>query len=248
MNFTFYEFISHYEENEMSLEMFKLDGKVAVVTGGSRGFGKAMALGLADAGADAIKVGIGPGSICTTRVVAGVGIPQISAIYQAKKALGDEIPIIADGGIKQSGDIAKSIAVGASSVMMGSTLAGTDESPGEKILYHGRKYVVYRGMGSLEAMKQSQGSRERYGQIDVDDDKQLVPQGVEGLILYRGSISEVVHLFVGGLRYSLGYCGTRNISDLQNKSRICKITNAGLKEAHPHDIKLTKDAPNYLTE
>lgn len=202
---------------------------------------------LADAGADGVKVGIGPGSICTTRVVAGVGVPQLSAVYNVRKALPDDVPVIADGGIRQSGDVAKAIAAGASSVMMGSVLAGTQESPGEKIIHQGRRYVVYRGMGSLAAMKTSKGSRERYGQADVEDEKKLVPQGIEGMVPYRGSIFEVVHQFAGGLRYSCGYCGTRNIPDLQQKAVLVKVTNAGLKEAHPHDVTMLKDAPNYMS-
>ena len=202
---------------------------------------------LADAGADGVKVGIGPGSICTTRVVAGVGVPQLSAVYNVRKALPDDVPVIADGGIRQSGDVAKAIAAGASSVMMGSVLAGTQESPGEKIIHQGRRYVVYRGMGSLAAMKTSKGSRERYGQADVDDEKKLVPQGIEGMVPYRGSIFEVVHQFAGGVRYSCGYCGTKTLADLQQKAVLVKVTNAGLKEAHPHDVTMLKDAPNYMS-
>lgn len=205
------------------------------------------AVDLLDAGVDAVKVGVGPGSICTTRVVAGVGIPQITAIYEARKALGSEIPIIADGGIKQSGDIAKAIALGADSVMMGSALAGTLESPGEKIYHNGRRYVVYRGMGSVEAMKQGEGSRERYNQADVDD-KKLVPQGIEGLVPFRGPVEDAIHQFVGGLKYSMGYCGTRNIPEMQQNSKFIRISGAGLREAHPHDVKIIKDAPNYMHE
>lgn len=217
--------------------------KVDVVAGNIATMEAAKAL--MDAGVDAVKVGIGPGSICTTRVVAGVGIPQVSAIWEARQALGDSVPIIADGGIKQSGDVPKAIVAGASTVMMGSALAGTQESPGEKIFHHGRRYVVYRGMGSLEAMKKNKGSRERYGQSDVDDDAQLVPQGVEGLVPFRGSAMDVLHQYIGGLRYSLGYCGTRTIAELQNNGRFVRISGAGLREAHPHDIQMTKDAPNY---
>ena len=202
---------------------------------------------LADAGADAIKVGIGPGSICTTRVVAGVGVPQISAIYAAASAVGDEVPVIADGGIKQSGDVPKAIAAGASSVMMVSVLAGTSESNGEVVLHQGRSYVAYRGMGSLEAMKRNAGSRERYGQDDVSDDSQLVPQGIEAMVPFRGSVNNVIHQFVGGLRYSLGYCGTRTIAELQHNARLVRVTAAGLREAHPHDVVITKDAPNYTS-
>ena len=198
--------------------------------------------------ADAVKVGIGPGSICTTRVVAGVGTPQVTAVYQVRKAIGDELPLIADGGIKQSGDVAKAFAVGASSVMMGSVLAATLESPGEKIIHHGRRYVLYRGMGSLEAMKKNKGSRERYGQCDVDNSKLLVPQGVEGMVPYRGALWEVIHQFAGGLRYSLGYCGTRTIAELRQRAKVIRVSSSGLKEAHPHDIIMSKDAPNYMSE
>ncbi|MCK5844115.1 MAG: IMP dehydrogenase, partial [Victivallales bacterium] len=200
---------------------------------------------LVKAGADAVKVGIGPGSICTTRVVAGVGVPQLTAIYEVRKAIGPKIPVIADGGIKQSGDIAKALAMGASSVMMGSALAGTKESPGEKVLHQGKMYVVYRGMGSVSAMKTGKGSRERYGQEEVDKENKLVPQGIEGMVLYRGEVADVIHQYVGGLRYSLGYCGARTIADMREKSRFVRITGSGLKEAHPHDITITKDAPNY---
>lgn len=219
-------------------------GDIVDVVAGNIATGEA-AKDLIDAGADAVKVGIGPGSICTTRVVAGVGIPQISAIYNAKKAIGDEVPVIADGGIKQTGDIAKAIAVGADSTMMGSVLAATEESPGEKIIHQGRRFVVYRGMGSLGAMRKAKGSRERYGQRDVENDKQLVPQGIEGLVPYRGSTAEVLHQFVGGLRNSLGYCGSRDLREFQSKVRFCRVSSAGLREAHPHDIKINKDAPNY---
>ena len=203
---------------------------------------------LINAGADAVKVGIGPGSICTTRVVAGVGTPQVSAIYEAYKAIGEEVPIIADGGIKQSGDVPKAIAVGASCVMMGSVLAGTLEGPGEKTFRNGRRYVLYRGMGSLVAMQKSKGSRERYGQKDTDDVKQIVPQGVEGMVPYRGSLSEVLCQFIGGLRYSLGYCGTKTIPELRARAKVTRVSPSALKEAHPHDIIMTRDAPNYMQE
>jgi len=211
-------------------------GNVATAEGGKA---------LADAGADGIKVGIGPGSICTTRVVAGVGIPQVSAVYQVKKAVGS-IPVIADGGIKQSGDVAKAIAVGASSVMMGSALAGTMESTGEITLHQGRRYVIYRGMGSLEAMKHSKGSRERYGQSDVDDDKKLVPQGIEGLVPFRGPVADVIHQFTGGLKYSCGYVGAHDINEFHRIAKLVRVSHAGLIEAHPHDITMLKDAPNYM--
>ena len=214
------------------------------VVAGNIGTGEA-ARALVDAGADAVKVGIGPGSICTTRVVAGVGVPQITAIYEAYKAIGDEVPIIADGGIKQSGDVAKAIAVGASSVMMGSLLAATAESPGEKILHQGRRFVVYRGMGSLEAMKTGKGSRERYSQGDIEDNSKLIPQGIEGRVPYRGETGEVLHQYAGGLKFSLGYCGARTIAELQQKAILYRVTASGLREAHPHDIQVVKDAPNY---
>ena len=200
---------------------------------------------LADAGADGIKVGIGPGSICTTRVVAGVGVPQVTAVYEVAKAVPSDIPVIADGGIKQSGDVAKAIAVGASCVMMGSALAGTSESTGEVILHQGRSYVAYRGMGSLAAMKTGKGSRERYGQDDVDDEAKLVPQGIEGMVPFRGPVSNVIVQFTGGLRYSFGYCGARTVPEFQARAKMVRVTAAGLREAHPHDVTMTKDAPNY---
>ena len=203
---------------------------------------------LADAGVDAIKVGIGPGSICTTRVVAGVGIPQVTAVYEVSRAIPEDIPVIADGGIKQSGDVAKAIAFGASSVMMGSALAGTTESTGEVTLHQGRRYVIYRGMGSLEAMKTGKASRERYGQCDVDDDKKLVPQGIEGLVPFRGPVADVIFQFVGGLRYALGYCGARTIKELQETAKAIRVSPAGLREAHPHDVTMLKDAPNYISK
>ncbi len=197
------------------------------------------------AGADAVKVGIGPGSICTTRVVAGVGVPQITAIYQAARAVRGEIPIIADGGIKYSGDVAKALAVGASTVMMGSALAGTDECPGERILHQGRQFVVYRGMGSLEAMKTGKGSRERYSQGDVENAAKLVPQGIEGMVPYRGPVGEVLHQYAGGVRFALGYCGSRTIAEFQDKAEVMRVSPAGRQEAHPHDVTVIRDAPNY---
>lgn len=200
---------------------------------------------LLDAGADAVKVGIGPGSICTTRVVAGVGVPQLTAVYEVAKALNGEIPVIADGGIKQSGDVAKAMAVGAETVMMGSVLAGTDECPGERMIHNGRSYVAYRGMGSVEAMKTGKGSRERYGQADVDSDNKLVPQGIEGLVPYRGPVGNIVHQFVGGLKYSLGYVGADSIPQFIGKAELIRVSSAGLREAHPHDVKIHKEAPNY---
>ena len=196
---------------------------------------------LIEAGVDCVKVGIGPGSICTTRVVAGVGVPQITAIMEcARAAKPHNIPIIADGGIKYSGDIAKAIAAGANCVMLGSLLAGTDESPGEMELYQGRRFKVYRGMGSLAAMEH--GSKDRYFQEDA---KKLVPEGVEGRVHYKGSLSEVVFQLLGGLRSGMGYCGTPTIDDLRENGRFVKITGAGLAESHPHDVFITKEAPNY---
>lgn len=214
------------------------------VVAGNVGTGEG-AKALVDAGVDAVKVGIGPGSICTTRVVAGVGIPQVTAVYDVRQAIGDEVPVISDGGIAHSGDVSKAIAVGADCVMMGSALAGTEESPGERILHQGRTYVVYRGMGSLEAMKEAKGSRERYGQRDVATAEELVPQGVEGLVPYRGRVADVLQQFAGGLKYALGYCGARTLPELWAKAKLMRVSPAALYEAHPHDIKVLKDAPNY---
>lgn len=214
------------------------------VIGGNIATGEA-AIALRDAGADAVKVGIGPGSICTTRVVAGVGIPQISAIYNAAAALKGSIPVIADGGIRHSGDVAKALVAGASSVMMGSVLAGTDESPGEKILYEGRQFVVYRGMGSLDAMKSREGSRQRYGLLNETSDDDLVPQGIEGVVPYAGKVDKVLKQYSGGLQASLGYCGCRTIPELQENGQFVRVSHAGVLESHAHDIKITKEAPNY---
>ncbi len=198
---------------------------------------------LADAGADAIKVGIGPGSICTTRIVAGIGVPQITAVMEAANALKNKkIGIISDGGIRYTGDMVKALAAGASCVMMGNVFAGTEESPGETIIYEGRKFKQYRGMGSLGAM--AQGSNDRYFQDVEDDIKKFVPEGIEGRVAYKGSLKEVVHQYTGGLRAGMGYCGANNIIELQ-KAKFVKITNAGIKESHAHDIDITKEAPNY---
>ena len=195
-------------------------------------------------GADAIKVGIGPGSICTTRVIAGVGYPQLSAIMEVRKALVDtDIPLIADGGIRFTGDTPKAIAAGADSVMLGSMLAGTRESPGETIIYEGRKYKTYRGMGSVEAMKL--GSKDRYFQDVEDDIKKLVPEGIVGRVPFKGDLNESIHQFVGGLRAGMGYCGAKNIAMLKANGKFITITSAGMKESHPHDISITKEAPNY---
>jgi IMP dehydrogenase len=201
---------------------------------------------LIDAGADAIKVGVGPGSICTTRVIAGIGVPQITAIMKtAHVARKSNIPVIADGGVKYSGDVTKALAAGANAVMIGNLFAGTDESPGEMVLYQGRSYKVYRGMGSLEAMRE--GSRDRYLQGDVEDVK-LVPEGIEGRVPYRGALSFCVHQLIGGLKAGMGYVGCRTISDLQKQARFIKVTSAGLRESHVHDVIITKEAPNYRLE
>ena len=202
------------------------------------------ALELRDAGADAVKVGIGPGSICTTRVVTGVGVPQIRAIYDCAKVLEGDIPVIADGGIRNSGDVPKALVAGASTVMMGSILAGTEESPGEKVIYQGRQYVSYRGMGSLGAMHDGMGSRERYDQPHTKKED-LVPQGIEGMVPFAGSVKQVLTQFCGGLQSALGYCGTRSIADLQNAGQFIRISPAGMQEGHAHDITVTKEAPNY---
>ena len=199
---------------------------------------------LADLGADAVKVGIGPGSICTTRVIAGVGYPQLSAILDVHKGLkGADIPIIADGGIRYTGDIPKAIAAGADSVMLGSLLAGTQESPGETVIFEGRKFKTYRGMGSVEAMKK--GSKDRYFQDVEDDIKKLVPEGIVGRVPYKGELNESIHQFVGGLRAGMGYCGTKDIKNLQENGKFITITASGIKESHPHNISITKEAPNY---
>lgn len=196
---------------------------------------------LIEAGVDAVKVGIGPGSICTTRIIAGVGVPQLSAVYNCAKAAAPYgVPIIADGGIKYSGDIVKALAAGASTVMLGGLLAGTEESPGEMEIYQGRSFKVYRGMGSLGAMKD--GSKDRYFQ---ENEQKLVPEGIEGRVPYKGQLSDVIYQLLGGLRAGMGYCGTPTIDDLRKNAKFVKITGAGLKESHPHDIHITKEAPNY---
>lgn len=199
---------------------------------------------LVDAGADAVKVGIGPGSICTTRVVAGVGFPQFSAVLEVAAAIkGSGVPVIADGGIRYTGDIPKAIAAGADTVMLGSLLAGTKESPGETIIYEGRKFKSYRGMGSVEAMKH--GSKDRYFQDVEDDIKKLVPEGIVGRVPYKGDLFESIHQFVGGLRAGMGYCGASDIRNLQENGRFIKITASGIHESHPHDVTITKESPNY---
>ena len=202
---------------------------------------------LVEAGADAIKVGIGPGSICTTRVVAGVGVPQLSAVYDVANALaGTGVPLIADGGLRYSGDVVKALAAGGYSVMIGSLVAGTEESPGDTIIYNGRKFKSYRGMGSLEAMEC--GSKDRYFQGNVKDVKKLVPEGIAGRVPYKGSVQEVIYQLMGGLRSGMGYCGCPTIPELQERGKFVKISAASLKESHPHDIHITKEAPNYSVE
>ncbi len=199
---------------------------------------------LADAGADAVKVGIGPGSICTTRVVAGVGVPQLTAVMEARKGLeGTGVPLIADGGVRFTGDIVKAIAAGADTVMLGSLLAGTKEAPGETIIYEGRRYKTYRGMGSIEAMQQ--GSKDRYFQDVEDDIKKLVPEGIVGRVAYKGEVGEVMYQFIGGLRAGMGYCGAPDIATLQKNGTFVRITTAGVNESHPHDVHITRESPNY---
>ena len=203
------------------------------------------ALALVEAGADGIKVGIGPGSICTTRVVAGVGVPQLSAVYDVAKALeGTGVPLIADGGLRYSGDVVKAIAAGGYCVMVGSLVAGTEESPGDTIIFNGRKFKSYRGMGSLEAMEQKHGSKDRYFQGDTKEVKKLVPEGIAGRVPYKGTVQEVIYQMVGGLRSGMGYCGAATIDALHN-AKFTRITNAGVNESHPHDITITSEAPNY---
>ncbi len=217
------------------------------VIGGNIATGEA-ALDLVEAGADAVKVGIGPGSICTTRIVAGVGVPQVSAVSNVAEALAKaDVPLIADGGVRYSGDLAKAIVAGAHCVMVGSLLAGTEEAPGEVELYQGRSYKAYRGMGSMGAMTQSHGSSDRYFQDNARADK-LVPEGIEGRVPYKGSMSAIVHQMMGGLRASMGYVGCRTIDEMRTKPQFVRITNAGVRESHVHDVSITKEAPNYRTD
>jgi len=232
----------HSKNVGKTVEKLKADHNVDVVAGNvATGDG---AKYLADAGADGVKVGIGPGSICTTRVIAGIGVPQISAVAAATRALeGTGVPVIADGGIRYSGDMVKAIAAGASAVMVGSLFAGVEESPGETVLYHGRTFKTYRGMGSLGAM--AAGSKDRYGQQEIRATEKFVPEGVEGRVPYKGHLSELVHQLVGGIRQGMGYCGTRTIDELRKESRFIRITGASMAESHPHDIEITKEAPNY---
>jgi len=235
----------HNREVAAAVERVKsLSNSVQVVAGNVATAEAARAL--ADAGADAIKVGIGPGSICTTRIVAGVGVPQLSAIMAAAKAAGEKgVPVIADGGIRTSGDIAKALAAGASTVMVGSLLAGTEEAPGETFLYQGRAYKAYRGMGSVGAM--ARGSADRYFQQDIKDQLKLVPEGIEGQVPFKGPVRDIVHQLVGGVKAAMGYTGSTSIEELQQRARFVRITNAGLSESHVHDVAITREAPNYPT-
>ncbi|MDQ3479213.1 MAG: IMP dehydrogenase, partial [Pseudomonadota bacterium] len=219
-----------------------LSNSVQVIAGNVATYDAARAL--VDAGADAIKVGIGPGSICTTRIVAGVGVPQLTAVMNAASGASG-IPVIADGGIRTSGDIAKAIAAGASAVMIGSLLAGTDEAPGETFLYQGRAYKSYRGMGSVGAM--ARGSADRYFQQDIKDQLKLVPEGIEGQVPFKGPAREIIHQLVGGVKAAMGYTGSSTVEDLQQRARFVRITNAGLSESHVHDVAITREAPNYPT-
>ncbi len=201
---------------------------------------------LVEAGADAVKVGIGPGSICTTRIVAGIGVPQITAVSNVAAALkGSDVPLIADGGIRYSGDVAKALAAGANSVMLGSLFAGTEEAPGEVELYQGRSYKSYRGMGSLGAMSQQQGSSDRYFQEDADSVEKLVPEGIEGRVPYKGSLIAIIHQLLGGIRASMGYTGSQTIADMHERAQFVRVTSAGMRESHVHDVTITKEAPNY---
>ena len=218
---------------------------VPVVAGNVGSFDGAKAL--VDAGADGVKVGIGPGSICTTRVVTGCGVPQLTAVLEAVEACAPSgVPVIADGGIRQSGDIVKALAAGASTVMLGSLLAGTEESPGETILYRGRQFKAVRGMGSLGAMER--GSADRYAQGDVQEKMKFVPEGVEGMVPFKGNVTDYVYQLVGGIRSGMGYCGARTLGELSGKAKFRRVSPATLRESHPHDIQITKEAPNYSGE
>jgi IMP dehydrogenase len=233
----------HNSDVAKAVERVKaLSNSVQVVAGNVATADAARAL--ADAGADAIKVGIGPGSICTTRIVAGVGVPQLTAVMDAARAA-TGVPVIADGGIRTSGDIAKALAAGASTVMVGSLLAGTEEAPGEIFLYQGRSYKSYRGMGSVGAM--ARGSADRYFQQDIKDHLKLVPEGIEGQVPYKGPVRDIIHQLVGGVKAAMGYTGSRTIAELQKRARFVRITNAGLSESHVHDVSITREAPNYPT-
>ena len=235
----------HNKDVSVAVERVKAQSNSVQVVAGNIATAEA-AIALADAGADAIKVGIGPGSICTTRIVAGVGVPQLSAIMAAANAAREKgIPVIADGGIRTSGDIAKALAAGASTVMVGSLLAGTEEAPGETFLYQGRAYKAYRGMGSVGAM--ARGSADRYFQQDIKDQLKLVPEGIEGQVPYKGPVRDIIHQLVGGVKAAMGYTGSTSIEELQRRARFVRITNAGLSESHVHDVAITREAPNYPT-
>ena len=235
----------HNTDVARAVERVKALSNSVQVVAGNVATGDA-ARALIDAGADAIKVGIGPGSICTTRIVAGVGVPQLTAIMETAKAASESsVPVIADGGIRTSGDIAKALAAGASTVMVGSLLAGTEEAPGETFLYQGRAYKSYRGMGSVGAM--ARGSADRYFQQDIRDQLKLVPEGIEGQVPYKGPVREIVHQLVGGVKAAMGYTGSQSIKDLQQRARFIRITGAGLSESHVHDVAITREAPNYPT-
>jgi len=233
----------HNTDVAKAVERVKMLSNSIQIVAGNIATGDA-AKALIDAGADAVKVGIGPGSICTTRVIAGVGVPQLTAIMNAAQSA-NGVPVIADGGIRTSGDIAKALAAGASTVMVGSLLAGTEEAPGETFLYQGRAYKSYRGMGSVGAM--ARGSADRYFQQDIKDQLKLVPEGIEGQVPYKGPVREIVHQLVGGVKAAMGYTGSKTIQDLQKRARFVRITNAGLSESHVHDVAITREAPNYPT-
>ena len=233
----------HNSDVARAVERAKRLSNAVQVIAGNVATGEA-ARALVDAGADAIKVGIGPGSICTTRIVAGVGVPQLTAIMEAASGAGD-VPVIADGGVRTSGDAAKALAAGASTVMIGSLLAGTEEAPGETFLYHGRAYKSYRGMGSVGAM--ARGSADRYFQQDITDQMKLVPEGIEGQVPFKGPARDVVHQLVGGIKAAMGYTGSATIADLRTRAKFIRITNAGLNESHVHDVSITREAPNYPT-
>jgi IMP dehydrogenase len=233
----------HSEGVLQTVRKLKLEFDGIEIIGGNVATGEG-ALAIIEAGADAVKVGVGPGSICTTRIVAGAGVPQITAISDcAAVAQKHGVPVIADGGIRYSGDIAKALAAGASSVMVGNLFAGTEESPGEMVIYEGRRYKIYRGMGSLQAMER--GSRDRYFQENEFNVDKLVPEGIEGRVAYRGTLSSFIFQLIGGVRSGMGYCGVKNIEELQQKSQFIKLTSAGLLESHPHNVTITKEAPNY---